>query len=243
MAEKNKKLLEVRRIRAGYGVQDVLFGVSVSVDEGEVVSIFGPNGAGKSTLLKTIAGVVRIKSGEILFKGIRIDKLSPQSIVKNGLGWVPQENNIFPRMTVRENLEMGGFTLKDDLEERMEEVFSIFPQLREKLNQPAGSLSGGQRQMLAVGRGLMVRPELLLLDEPTAGLAPNLVHMMLEKVGEITRQFRSSVLLVTQTLDALRFSRRGYLLASGEIKYEDTTDSLLNNEEVKKLYFGGITVS
>jgi len=232
-------ILTVERITAGYGAQDVLFDVSVCISYGEIVAIIGPNGAGKSTLLKVIAGIVRPRSGSILFKGIAVLGMSAQQLTARGLGWVPQEDNIFPSLTVRENLEVGSYLFRQDPRRRIDEVCDIFPQLRDRMKQSAGSLSGGQRQMLAVARGLMMHPDLLLLDEPTAGLAPNLVQMMLEKVNEIALRMGNSVLLVTQTLDALRLSSRGYLLSAGGIKYEDTTDALLSNREVRDLYFGG----
>jgi branched-chain amino acid transport system ATP-binding protein len=183
--------------------------------------------------------MVRPKNGDILFRERSILGMQPEHVVRLGLGWVPQEENIFPSMTVFENLEMGAYLLKGDIRGRIEEVFGMFPVLSEKMRQPAGSLSGGQRQMLAFARGLMLRPDLLLLDEPTAGLAPNLVQMMLEKIREATQRLKRAVLLVTQTIDALRLCRRGYLLSAGEIKYSDSTDKLLVNQEVSDLYFGG----
>lgn len=232
-------ILKVESIIAGYGAQDVLFNVSAYIDNGEIVTIIGPNGAGKSTLLKVIAGIIIPKSGEILFKDSPIHDKAPQYITSKGVSWVPQEENIFPSMTVLENLEMGAFLLKQDYNDRIDEVCTIFPQLKDRMSQLAGSLSGGQRQMLAVSRGLMIRPDLLLLDEPTAGLAPNLVQIMLEKIREITLRMGNSVLLVTQTLDAVRLSNRGYLLSSGKIRYKDSTKAFLSNREVKDLYFGG----
>lgn len=232
-------LLAVKRITAGYGVQDVLFDVSMEVDHGEVVAIIGPNGAGKTTLLRAVVGMIKPKAGDIIFKDYSVVGMEPEHVVRMGLGWVPQEENIFPSMTVAENLEMGAYTVAGDLEERFGEISAIFPALAERMRQPAGSLSGGQRQMLAVARGLMLRPDLLLLDEPTAGLAPNLVQMMLGKVKEITDRLRRAVLLVTQTMDALKLCQRGYLLSAGEIKYADSTEKLLDNQEVRDLYFGG----
>jgi branched-chain amino acid transport system ATP-binding protein len=232
-------ILQVRDLVAGYGAQDVLFGVSASIGAGEIVAVIGPNGAGKTTLLKVIAGIIRPRTGDVLYRDESLAGRSPRAITSRGMSWVPQEDNVFPSMTVRENLEMGAFLVRGDLTDRIEEVCGIFPQLRERMGQRAGSLSGGQRQMLAVARGLMTRPDLLLLDEPTAGLAPNLVQMMLERIRRITERMDSAVLLVTQTLDAVRLSDRGYLLSAGVIKYEDRTDSFLADREVKELYFGG----
>ncbi len=232
-------LLAVKTITVGYGVQDVLFDVSAEVDEGEVVAIIGPNGAGKTTLLRAVVGMIKPKTGDITFKDRSIVGMEPEHVVRMGLGWVPQEENIFPSMTVAENLEMGGYILKGGFRERFDEVSAIFPALGERMKQMAGSLSGGQRQMLAVARGLMLRPDLLLLDEPTAGLAPNLVRMMFGRIKEVTDRLKRAVLLVTQTIDALRLSQRGYLLSAGEIRYADSTDRLLGNQEVRDLYFGG----
>lgn len=236
-------LLTVRSITAGYGVQDVLFDVSIEVDHGNVIAVIGPNGAGKTTLLRAIVGIIRPKTGYILFKDRSLVGMEPEHVVRMGLGWVPQEENIFPSMTVAENLEMGAYILREDIHERLDEVYAMFPALGQRMRQMAGSLSGGQRQMLAVARGLMPRPDLLLLDEPTAGLAPNLVRMMLGKIKEMTDQLKRAVLLVTQTIDALKLCQRGYLLSAGEIKYTDSTDQLLGNQEVRDLYFGGGAIS
>lgn len=232
-------IMEVRNLVAGYGVQDVLFDVSITIGPGEIVSVIGPNGAGKSTLLKVMAGIITPRSGDILFRGKSLLGCNPWQITAQGVSWVPQENNVFSSMSVRENLEMGAYLVRGDIADRINEVCDIFPQLRGRMGQLAGSLSGGQRQMLAVARGLMNRPALLLLDEPTAGLAPNLVYMMLDWIKEITARLKSAVLLVTQTLDAVRLSDRGYLLSAGLIKYEDNTDKFLMNQDVKELYFGG----
>jgi branched-chain amino acid transport system ATP-binding protein len=232
-------IMEVRNLVAGYGVQDVLFNVSITVGSGEIVAVVGPNGAGKSTLLKVMAGMITPRSGDILLKGKSLLGCHPWQVTSSGVSWVPQEDNVFSSMSVRENLEMGAYLVRGDISDRIEEVCDIFPQLRERMGQLAGSLSGGQRQMLAVARGLMNHPGLLLLDEPTAGLAPNLVYMMLDQIREITLRLKSAVLLVTQTLDAVKLSDRGYLLSAGVIKYEDITDKFLANQDVKELYFGG----
>ena len=232
-------ILQVNELTAGYGAQDVLFGVSLSIEAGEIVAVMGPNGSGKSTLLKVISGVLSARHGEILYKGTSLLGSSPQKIVQQGLSWVPQEENVFPSLTVRENLEIGAYAVRGDFSSRVEDVCAIFPQLQDRMNQTAGELSGGQRQMLAVARGLMIHPELLLLDEPTAGLAPNLVQVMLEKIREIAVRMGNAVLLVSQTIDSVRLSNRGYLLSAGRIRYEDRTEALLANQEIKDLYFGG----
>jgi branched-chain amino acid transport system ATP-binding protein len=234
-------ILQVNELTAGYGAQDVLFGVSLTIDFGEIVAVMGPNGSGKSTLLKVISGALSARQGEILYKGQSLLGRSPQQIVQQGLSWVPQEENIFPSLTVRENLEIGAHRVKQGVQDRIDEVCAIFPQLRDRMAHTAGDLSGGQRQMLAVARGLMIHPELLLLDEPTAGLAPNLVQIMLEKIREIAFRMGNAVLLVSQTIDSVRLSNRGYLLSAGRIRYEDRTESLLANQEIKDLYFGAQT--
>lgn len=231
-------ILNVEELTAGYGAQDVLFDISLKMEQGEIICVIGPNGAGKSTLLKSIAGIIKPTRGQIIFKGENITWEAPQRIAAKGISWVPQEENIFPSMTVRENLEMGAFLLRGDLKERISEVCEIFNQLAERMGQIAGSLSGGQRQMLALARGLMTHPQLLLLDEPTSGLAPKLVHLMLDKIKEIAERLRNSVLLVTQTMDAVRLSDRGYLLSAGIMRYQGRTEELLSNPEVQQLYFG-----
>lgn len=232
-------ILKVQNLVAGYGAQDVLFDIAISIKPGEVVSIIGPNGAGKSTLLKVIAGMIKPRCGEILFRGESLLNSHPWDITARGISWVPQDDNVFPTMTIKENLEMGAFLVCGDISKQIEEVCVIFPQLKDRMGQLAGSLSGGQRQMLAIARALMTKPDLLLLDEPTAGLAPNLVYMMLNQIREITSRMNSAVLVVTQSLDAVKLSDRGYLLSSGLIKFEEKTDSFLTNPDVRELYFGG----
>ena len=231
-------VLEIDEINVGYGGVDVLHHVSVEVDEGELTAVIGPNGAGKTTLLRAVAGVLTPTAGTIHLNGNNITGSPPEKILRMGLSYVPQDEHIFPSLTVRENLEMGAYTLDGSPEERIREVCSIFPQLESRMKQKAGSLSGGQQQMVAVGRGLIIEPNVLLLDEPTAGLQPSLVEMMLDKVREIN-QLGVSVLLVAQTIDALELSERAYLLSAGEIALSGTTDDLLQRDKVQELYFGG----
>lgn len=231
-------ILEVNEITAGYGSMDVLFAVSTEIEEKGLVAVIGPNGAGKSTLLKAIIGAVRAKNGAIIFKEKEITDWPIEKIVKAGLGWVPQDDHIFSTLSVAENLDVGAYSRPGEYEKGIERVWSFFPQLKDRMNQTAGDLSGGQQQMVAVGRGLMSDPDLLLLDEPTAGLAPNLIQMMYKKIGEINES-GVTVLLVAQSLETFKASKRGYLLSSGEIKYSGMTEKLLGNEEVKDLYFGG----
>lgn len=231
-------LLNVVNLSAGYGEVDVLHGVSIEIDEGELVSTIGPNGAGKTTLLRSISGVLTPDSGSLELDGKDITGSNPEDTIRMGMSYVPQDDNIFPSLTVRENLEMGAFTLEGDFEDRIDEICDIFPQLRERMGQKAGTMSGGQQQMVAVGRGLLIRPKLLLLDEPTAGLQPSLVKMMLNKVEEIN-ELGVTVLLVAQTIDAMRLASRAYLLSAGEMVLSGDTEELLETERVQNLYFGG----
>ncbi|MFP4135579.1 MAG: ABC transporter ATP-binding protein [Candidatus Acetothermia bacterium] len=231
-------LLSVNNLSAGYGEVDVLHGISLEIDEGELVATIGPNGAGKTTLLRSISGVLHPDEGKLKLEGKDITGTEPEDTIRLGMSYVPQDDNIFPSLTVRENLEMGAFTLEEDFEDRIEEICSIFPQLRERMGQKAGTMSGGQQQMVAVGRGLLIRPRLLLLDEPTAGLQPSLVKMMLNKVKEINDR-GVTVLLVAQTIDALRLANRAYLLSAGEMVLSGETEELLETDRVQDLYFGG----
>ena len=231
-------LLEVNEISAGYGEVDVLHGVSLDINEGELVATIGPNGAGKTTLLRTISGVLHPDGGSLELNEVDITNEDPEDTIRMGMGYVPQDDNIFPSLTVRENLEMGAFTLEGDFEDRIDEICTIFPQLRERMGQKAGTMSGGQQQMVAVGRGMLIRPKLLLLDEPTAGLQPSLVDMMLGKVKEINDR-GVAVLLVAQTIDALRLADRAYLLSAGEMVLSGETEELLETDRVQELYFGG----
>ncbi len=231
-------LLNVSNLSAGYGEVDVLHGISLDIDEGELVATIGPNGAGKSTLLRSISGVIKPDEGRLELSGTDITGSEPEDTIRMGMGYVPQDDNIFPSLTVRENLEMGAFTLEGDFEDRIDEICTIFPQLRERMGQKAGTMSGGQQQMVAVGRGLLIKPKLLLLDEPTAGLQPSLVKMMLSKVEEINER-GVTVLLVAQTIDALRLANRAYLLSAGEMVLSGETEELLETDRVQDLYFGG----
>ncbi len=231
-------LLSVNDLSAGYGEVDVLHGISLEIDEGELVATIGPNGAGKTTLLRSISGVIHPDGGSLELNGKDITGTVPENTIRMGMSYVPQDDNIFPSLTVRENLEMGAFTLEGDFEDRIDEICSIFPQLRERMGQKAGTMSGGQQQMVAVGRGLLIRPKLLLLDEPTAGLQPSLVKMMLDKVEEINDR-GVTVLLVAQTIDALRLASRAYLLSAGEMVLSGKTDELMDTDRVQDLYFGG----
>ena len=231
-------LLSADNVSAGYGEVDVLHKVSLDIDEGELVATIGPNGAGKTTLLRTISGVLPPHSGTLKFNETDITEYAPEDTIRLGMSYVPQDENIFPSLTVRENLEMGAYTLEGNFEDRIDEICTIFPQLRDRMDQKAGTMSGGQQQMVAVGRGLLIEPSVLLLDEPTAGLQPSLVKMMLGKVEEINKR-GVAVLLVAQTIDALRLAERAYLLSAGEMVLSGTTEDLLDTDRVQDLYFGG----
>lgn len=233
-------VLEADGIHAGYGKMEILHGVSVTVDTDEIVSIIGPNGAGKSTLMKTIIGLLSPTQGKVFLEGENVTPLSPHQRVRQGMAYVPQLENIFPSLTVRENLEMSAYTVPDsEVPQRIDEVLEIFPDLRAKLAGAAGTLSGGMRQMLAMGRALMTRPSLVLLDEPSAGLAPVIVDLIFAKVQEI-RERGAAILVVEQNAyQSLEISDRGYVLVMGQNRLDDTAEHLLANEEVQRLYLGG----
>ena len=232
-------LLTVENVRAGYGEIDILHGVHMHVDDKEIVCIIGPNGAGKSTLMKAIFGLVPVRDGHIVFQGEPITELNPAQIVRKGMCYVPQTANVFPSLTVEENLEMGVFIRQGNFRHKMEEVFELFPVLRDRRRQKAGTMSGGQQQMVAMARALMLEPTLLLLDEPTAGLSPKFAEMLLEKVVEING-LGVSILMIEQNARAgLEISHRGYVLTTGRNRLDDTGRALLENEEVGRLFLGG----
>ena len=232
-------LLEVIDIIAGYGETDILESVSLELGEKEIVSIIGPNGAGKSTLLKTIFGLLTPRKGSIKLQDEEIIGLSPNRIVERGISYVPQVENIFPSLTVNENLEMGAFIRTDDFQHKLEEIYTLFPMLRERKKDKAGKLSGGMRQMVAMGRALMLEPKILLLDEPTASLAPLLVGMIFQKIVEINRTGVAMMIVEQKAKETLKISHRGYVFAMGRKVFEDRGENLLKNEEIGKLYLGG----
>lgn len=232
-------MLEINNIKAGYGEIEIIHGLSLHVNEGEIVSIVGPNGSGKSTLLKSVFALVDIFDGDIQFEGENLINSGTDEMIKKGLSFVPQTENIFPSLTVHENLELGGYVSKKSLKERLDLIYDLFPPLIEKRKKRAGTLSGGQRQMVAFGRALIMEPKLLLLDEPTAGLAPMYIQLILDKVKDINN-IGVTILMVEQNAKkALALSDRGYVLAAGEKKYEDSGRALLENEEVAQLFLGG----
>jgi neutral amino acid transport system ATP-binding protein len=232
-------LLDVRHINSGYGEMTILHDISMRVDPGEVVTLIGPNGAGKSTLLKTIFGLLMPTEGRIRFEDTDITGFKPPTLVRRGMSYVPQVDNVFPSLTVQENLEMGAFVRSDGFAERLEEMYTFFPTLRLKRKQRVGGLSGGERQMVAMGRALMLDPRLLLLDEPSAGLSPRLVGMVFEKMAEINHAGVALLIVEQNARQALRLSHRGYVLASGQVRLEGRGDQLLSDAEVGRLYFGG----
>lgn len=234
-----KPILTMTGVRGGYGDADILQGVDMQVSEQEIVVIVGPNGAGKSTAMKAIFGLLKVRGGSIVVNGTDIAGWKPNRIVQHGVCYVPQVNNIFREMTIHENLEMGAFLRKGDISESLERVYTLFPDLKERRSALAGNLSGGQRQMVAMGRALMLNPSLLLLDEPTAGLSPK----YMEQIFEITRNLRDaglSILLVEQhAKQALAFADKGYVLAAGSNRHEGTGQELLADREVAEMFLGG----
>lgn len=231
-------ILRVENIVSGYGSMEVLHSVSLEVKEGEIVSLLGPNGAGKTTLLRTIFGLLRPWKGKIYYKGEDITGFPPERLVRMGIAYIPQEYNIFPSLTVEENLEMGAFIRKDDWRPRMEEVFELFPALKPRRKSPAGDLSGGMRQMLAIGRGLMLNPSLLLLDEPSTGLAPFLVDEIFERLKKLNEEGVTIFLVEQNAIKALQYSHRAYILEGGEKKAEGSAQEILEDEEIGRLYLG-----
>ncbi|MCC5859585.1 MAG: ABC transporter ATP-binding protein [Ectothiorhodospiraceae bacterium] len=233
------KLLEANGIYGGYGGADILKGATVQVDQDEIVVIVGPNGAGKSTMMKAVFGLLHVRQGEVLYKGKPITNGKPEQMVRLGVAYVPQEKNVFPSLTVEENLEMGAFLIRGDIRPRKEKVYEVFPKLRERRKQQAGLMSGGERQMVAMGRALMIDPQLLMLDEPTAGLSPRLIDETFERIIRI-RDLGIGVLMVEQNAkQALAIADRGYVLATGTNRYEDTGPNLLANREVAEMFLGG----
>ncbi|MCU0510112.1 MAG: ABC transporter ATP-binding protein [Anaerolineae bacterium] len=234
-------LLEVKNLNVYYGAIHALQGISFGVDEGEIVTLIGANGAGKSTTLKTVSGILHPRAGQVLLRGESLVNCPAQDIVRKGVVHVPEGRRIFAPLTVQENLEMGAFTRKDpaEIKANMERVFKSFPRLKERLSQLGGTLSGGEQQMLAIGRGLMAKPKLLLLDEPSMGLAPILVEEIFAIIEEINKQGVSVLLVEQNALMALSIAHRGYVLETGRIVLEGSGQDLLHNPQVMKAYLGG----
>jgi ABC-type branched-subunit amino acid transport system ATPase component len=235
------KILEANNIVAGYGKSEILHGVSIYIEEKEAITIIGPNGAGKSTLLKTIMGYIPVLEGNIYWRGDNITHLKPHEKVNRGFGYVPQLGNVFPSLTVRENLEMGGFVQrKEVMKERMEKAFQLFPILADRLKQKAGTLSGGQRQMLGMARALMTDPELLMLDEPSAGLSPAVSEEVFSTITDIHKKMGRAIVIIEQdAYQSLSISDRGYVLVMGQNEFEDRADKILSDQKIREAYLGG----
>jgi branched-chain amino acid transport system ATP-binding protein len=223
----------------GYGGADILNNCTIGVEKGEIAVIVGPNGAGKSTAMKAIFGMLNLREGRVVMDGEEITSLTPQARVHKGMGFVPQNHNVFTSMTVQENLEMGAFIREDDFLPTMEQVFELFPILREKRHQPAGELSGGQRQQVAVGRALMTRPKVLMLDEPTAGVSPIVMDELFDRIIDVAKTGIAILMVEQNAKQALNIADKGYVLVQGENRFTDTGAALMANPEVRKSFLGG----
>ncbi|MBR9763790.1 MAG: ABC transporter ATP-binding protein [Rhodobacteraceae bacterium] len=231
--------LDASEMTGGYGKADILHGCTLTVDKGQIAVIVGPNGAGKSTAMKAVFGMLPLRGGSVTLDGADITALSPQDRVKKGMGFVPQVNNVFPTMSVEENLEMGAFIRDDDFRDTMEQVYTLFPILKDKRRQNAGELSGGQRQQVAVGRALMTKPKLLMLDEPTAGVSPIVMDELFDRIIEVARTGISILMVEQNARQALEIADRGYVLVQGANRYTDTGKALLADPEVRRTFLGG----
>ncbi|WP_374271374.1 ABC transporter ATP-binding protein [Paenirhodobacter enshiensis] len=231
--------LDASNMTGGYGASDILHDCTLRVEKGQIAVIVGPNGAGKSTAMKAVFGMLKLRGGSVTLDGEDITALSPQERVRKGMGFVPQVNNVFPTMTVEENLEMGAYIREDDYRDTMEQVYELFPILREKRHQHAGELSGGQRQQVAVGRALMTKPKLLMLDEPTAGVSPIVMDELFDRIIEVARTGISILMVEQNARQALEIADTGYVLVQGANKYTDTGAALMADPEVRRTFLGG----
>ena len=231
-------MLRLESVTAGYTDENIIHEVTLEVEEGEIVSIIGPNGSGKSTLMKSVFGLTRMRGGRISFLGRDVTGKRPDELVRLGLAYVPQEKNVFSSLTVKENLEMGGVSLSGEMDERLESVLELFPKLAERLGQRAGTLSGGEQKMLAVGRAMVTRPSLLMLDEPSAALSPKVMGQLFAEIEEINRMGVTILMVEQNARKALAISDRGYILEMGRNRFQGPAKSLLDNPEVCSLYLG-----
>ena len=230
---------EGSKMTAGYGSgPDIISSCSINVDRGEIVAILGPNGAGKSTAMKAMLGLLKLKSGSVSMDGKDISKLSPQDRVKQGISFVPQNKNVFPDLTVRENLEVGAFLRDDDINKVIEEIYDLFPILKEKNSQIVGELSGGQRQQVALGRALMIKPSVLMLDEPTAGVSPIVMDELFQHIIKVKETNVAIIMVEQNAKQALSISDRGYVLVTGQNKFEGLGKELLQDPEVRRSFLG-----
>ncbi len=230
---------EGNEMTGGYGNgPDIINSCTVNVNQGEIVSILGPNGAGKSTAMKAMLGLLNLKSGSVIIDGKDISKLSPQDRVKKGISFVPQTKNVFAGMTVEENLEMGAFLVNDEIKDTIDEIYNLFPILKEKRNQLVGELSGGQRQQVALGRALMIKPTVLMLDEPTAGVSPIVMDELFDHIVKVKRTNVAILMVEQNAKQALSISDRGYVLVTGENKFEGSGNELLKDPEVRRSFLG-----
>lgn len=223
----------------GYGGADILHECSIGVDRGEIAVVVGPNGAGKSTAMKAVFGMLGLRAGRVTLGGVDITSLKPQERVLRGMGFVPQNQNVFTSMTVEENLEMGAFIRRDDIGQTMQQVYALFPVLHEKRRQPAGELSGGQRQQVAVGRALMTQPQVLMLDEPTAGVSPIVMDELFDRIIEVAKTGIAVLMVEQNARQALEIADRGFVLVQGRNAYTDSGVALLANPEVRRAFLGG----
>jgi len=232
-------VLELDHVVGGYAETEILHGVSLTVGEGEVVAIIGPNGAGKSTAMKAVFGLLRLTSGKVRLAGKDITNTPPDQVVRQGVCYVPQTSNVFPTLTIEENLEMGAYVRTDDIRPRLREIYEMFPPLLEKRRHQAQTLSGGQRQMLAMGKALMLEPKILLVDEPTAGLSPRIRGEIFTIIKNINRAGTPILMVEQNAKQALLIASRGYILVDGQNRLDDTGPALLANEEVGRMFLGG----
>ena len=233
------KYLSALNMTGGYGGADIIHHCDITVDRGEIAVVVGPNGAGKSTAMKAVFGMLELREGTVTLDGRDITHMAPQERVPIGMAFVPQNRNVFVSLTVEENLEMGAFTRKDDISDSMEQVFQLFPMLREKRSQPAGELSGGQRQQVAVGRALMTQPTLLMLDEPTAGVSPVVMDELFDRILEIAKTGIAILMVEQNARHALEIAHHGFVMVQGENRYTDTGEALLADPEVRQSFLGG----